>query len=190
MNENNVQEDMSMKKKILIGIAILLALSVLGTLGVLVWRSGYDCEYTLLEDGTAEISIWIHERVFTIPLHKTITIPATIDGYPVTSIKRVNYPEATSIIIPDSVTSIGEMAFAVCDNLTSITIPDGVTSIGNMAFYECPNLTSITIPDSVTFIGGNIVFAGCSSLTSIIVTPNSYAHQYCIDNDLPFVLAD
>lgn len=155
-----------MKKKIFIGLAILLVLSLLSTLGVLVWRSGYDCEYTLLEDGTAEISIWIRGHGFTFPLHKTVTIPATVDGYPVTSVKRVFYPEATLIIIPDSVTSLGEIAFAVCDNLTSITIPDGVTSIGDRAFYECPNLTSI------------------------IVTPNSYAHQYCIDNDLPFVLAD
>ena len=42
-----------------------------------------------------------------------------------------------AIIIPDSVTSIGEKAFAHCTDLTSITIPNSVTSIGNGAFAFC-----------------------------------------------------
>ena len=39
-----------------------------------------------------------------------------------------------------SVTSIGERAFAGCDDLTSITIPDSITSIGDNAFYNCNGL--------------------------------------------------
>ena len=57
-----------------------------------------------------------------------------------------------STVIPDSVTSIGGIAFRGCTGLTSITIPASVTSIGGMAFYGCTSLTSITIPDSVTSI--------------------------------------
>ena len=74
----------------------------------------------------------------------------------------------TSIVIPDSVTSIGDEAFRGCTGLTSITIPDGVTSIGNYAFYGCGSLTSITIPDGVTSIGDS-AFYGCESLTSIVI---------------------
>ena len=44
-------------------------------------------------------------------------------------------------VIPNSVTSIGEMAFAYCTGLTSIIIPNSVTSIGNYAFYGCSSLT-------------------------------------------------
>ena len=77
----------------------------------------------------------------------------------------------TSINIPDSVTSIGDGAFAECKSLTSINIPDSVSSIGNWAFNRCESLTSINIPDSVTSIG-NCAFAYCKSLTSIII-PNS-----------------
>lgn len=59
----------------------------------------------------------------------------------------------TSITIPNTVKSIGELAFDGCTNLTSFVIPDGVTSIGSHAFHDCRSLTSITIPESVTSIG-------------------------------------
>ena len=74
----------------------------------------------------------------------------------------------TTVVIPDSVTSIGYEAFYNCYSLTSVTIPDSVTSIGNRAFYNCSSLTSVTIPDSVTSIGDN-AFLNCSSLTTVSV---------------------
>ena len=52
----------------------------------------------------------------------------------------------TDIVIPDSVTSITDYAFAYCTSLTSVTIPDSVTSIGISAFRKCTALASITIP--------------------------------------------
>ena len=73
--------------------------------------------------------------------------------------------ELTSIIIPDSVTSIGDYAL-FGSRLTSITISDSVTSIGDYAFGDCTILTSITIPDSVTSIGYR-VFYNCKSLTEV-----------------------
>ena len=87
------------------------------------------------------------------------------------------------VIIPNSVTSIGGVAFYNCSGLTSVTIPDFVTSIGSAAFFGCKALTSVTIGNSVTSIG-DYAFAGCSSLTSITI-PNSvtsignYAFEYC-----------
>ena len=76
--------------------------------------------------------------------------------------------EITNLIIPNSVTSIGNSAFSYCSGLTSITIPNSVTSIGNGAFSGCSGLTSITIPNSVTSIGDG-AFTYCSGLTSVSV---------------------
>ena len=53
----------------------------------------------------------------------------------------------SSIVIRDSVTSIGKYAFAFCRGLTSITIGNSVTSIGGWAFDSCNNLQNIYITD-------------------------------------------
>ncbi len=100
-----------------------------------------------------------------------LTITATIEGKPVTSIGKLAFILCTSltrITIPDSVTSIGNQAFAGCRALTSITIPNSVTSIGNQAFSDCEGLTSVTIGDSVTSIGGK-AFWSCTSLNNITI---------------------
>lgn len=69
-------------------------------------------------------------------------------------------------IFPNTVTSIGNLAFALNNNITSITIPDSVTHIGNQAFSQCRSLTDITIPNSVTSFGSS-VFNECTELTSV-----------------------
>ncbi len=74
----------------------------------------------------------------------------------------------TSVIIPDSVTSIGSGAFGLCTSLNSITIPDSVTSISDDTFESCKNLTSIIIPGNVKSLDSR-AFENCTSLTSIII---------------------
>ena len=83
--------------------------------------------------------------------------------------KIIGCRSLTSLVIPDSVTNIGDYAFAFCRSLTDIVIPDSVTSIGNWAFWNCRSLTDIVIPDSVTSIGDN-AFHFCSSLSNIAIS--------------------
>lgn len=81
----------------------------------------------------------------------------------------IKYPKgknADSYEIPASVTSIGEKAFAGCEDLETVTLPANVTSIGDEAFMDCGNLQSIEIPAKVTSIG-NSAFEECGSLTTV-----------------------
>ena len=106
-----------------------------------------------------------------------LVIPATvvINGvtYAVTSIAEGAFsqlfsysgPALTSVVIPDSVTTIEDYAFLEQNSLTSITLPDGLTKIGNNEFEGDPLGGHLTIPAHVTEISGN-AFAQ-TQLTSV-----------------------
>jgi len=89
--------------------------------GSLLWSSGAD--------------LFIDNKLVT---EVNITTATKINGY-----AFYNYDNLTSVVIGDSVTSIGYNAFAYCSNLTSVVIGDSVTSIGNDAFGYCYSLTTI-----------------------------------------------
>ena len=76
-----------------------------------------------------------------------------------------------NIVIPDSVTEIGEAAF-LNSGIVAVTIPDAVTEIEEDAFRGCTGLTDIKLPDSVVNIGTKI-FANCTSLTDVTL-PNAW----------------
>ena len=67
------------------------------------------------------------------------------------------------VIIPNSVTSIGDLAFYGCSSLTSLTIPSGVTTVGNNTFNNLPALQSIVLYSAPK----NMLFSQCPALTHI-----------------------
>ena len=122
------------------------------------------------EDQTAEVAFNRKN-----PFNGDVVIPATVTfeevEYSVTGIEAkafMSRSSLTSVVLPNSLKTIGILAFARNSSLSSINIPDGVTSIGEQAFYDCTALTSIVIPNSVTTIGEN-VFRDCSGLTSVTI---------------------
>ena len=66
-----------------------------------------------------------------------------------------NCDSLSEIVIPSSVTSIGNGAFLGCDSLSEIVIPSSVTCIGDWAFSSCYSLKYISIPKSVICLNGN-----------------------------------
>lgn len=111
-------------------------------------------------------------------------------------------------IIPTGVSKICEGAFSWNDNLTSVTIPFGVEEIGDEAFEDNDSLVSITIPSSVVILGESL-FSDCDKLETVVVPKSvikigygcfsdsdnltlqvasgSYAEQYAVNNDIPYV---
>ena len=102
-----------------------------------------------------------------------LVIPAKIDGYPVSSLRGevMDYKKALkSVIISEGIKTISG-AFEGCKKLETVVLPDSLTTIGLSAFEECESLKNINIPDGVTLIDTN-AFCGCLKLTSIDI-PNS-----------------
>jgi hypothetical protein len=71
-------------------------------------------------------------------------------------------------IVPNSVTSIAQFAFAFCSHIKSIKIPEAVGVIEQGVFVECDSLTSVNIPDSANAIGAS-AFSGCHVLPTIAI---------------------
>ena len=96
----------------------------------------------------------------------SVEIPSTISGLPVTAIDMYAFQgrSLTSVKIPDSVKSIGNWAFCMCDKLTSVTIPDSVEKIGIRAFEMCSSLSEVNLPDHVIEFS-SFVFEGTPWLT-------------------------
>ena len=130
-----------------------------------------DFEYAVCKDENSDLYITIYNGT-----NSEVVIPSSIniDGedIPVREICNnafSNCSSLESVVISDSVTSIGDNAFYCCFSLESVVISDSVTSIGNYAFYDCYSLESVVIPNSVTSIGNN-AFASCSSLESVVIS--------------------
>lgn len=99
-----------------------------------------------------------------------IRIPDYLDNQKVTALSADFFStmtKVTKIILPSSVTSIGDSAFAGCTSLASIEAP-GAVKIGAKAFRGCTALTEITLPESLTEIG-DAAFQGCSSLRKVVL---------------------
>ena len=123
-------------------------------------KTSDDYAYAEIDGGIAIISCSSAESV--------VDVPAEFDGIAVTRIYDGAFSgiSAAEINLPDTVETIGDMAFRYCQSLKSIVIPDSVHSIGDKAFSECSALESVVIPGSCETIGEEPFFY-CTSLKEI-----------------------
>ena len=75
----------------------------------------------------------------------------------------------TSVHVPDTVQTIGHVAFDNCSDLIEVILPEELTVIESSAFDNCPSLQRVLIPDSVMQING-WAFANCSALSAVYYT--------------------
>ena len=123
-------------------------------------------KYSLDEDGNATITGYSGSV-------SALAIPQTIDGHKVVAIGNSAF-EGTCLVnvtIPDTVTEIGDSAFAECKQLSSVQLSNNLTILGKFAFGNCTSLTSIWIPKSLktadTSAFSGSPFAGCVALQSV-----------------------
>jgi len=145
--------------------------------------AGYSTEGRLIKLNLADVNIVAGGDSYIFMNEQYYTKSNSISGYMFSGLNKL-----TSIVLPNSVTSIETAAFQGCEGLTSITVPNSVTSIGggedgNGPFAYCTGLTSITLSNSITSINRS-TFMGCIGLTSVTI-PNcvtfidSFAFSYC-----------
>ncbi|MDE6401285.1 MAG: leucine-rich repeat domain-containing protein, partial [Clostridiales bacterium] len=129
---------------------------------------------------------------------ETLILPSTValDGITVNNYsvwRRLFYGNGaiTAVVIPASVTDLGETAFGGCNNLERVefaanslikqikaetfmfcnslyelTLPQGLTQIEMLAFYNCSRLKKITVPSGVTAIRDG-AFLNCQRLFEV-----------------------
>jgi hypothetical protein len=102
-----------------------------------------------------------------------VDIPSTIGGVSVVAIGEHAFSQQiiTSVIIPNSVTKIRDLAFFECHLLKKVTLGNHIILLGTGAFEDCNSLTNINLPDSLTNLLSS-VFHGCTKLTTITLPPN------------------
>jgi len=138
------------------------------------WEATTDPVFTVDSEGNL-----IH---FALNSATEITIPNNVYNIDSLLCYGGDYSAMTSLVIPGTVTNIGDSAFSSCTGLTNLTIEAGVKTIGDSAFFGCTALTcgedGLYIPDSVTSIGNN---AFVSTGLAKVSLPGA---MYSVENDI------
>lgn len=115
----------------------------------------------------------------------TVTLPETVSyggvNYSVTVLGLASFYgiRITSIIIPNTVTTIGRSAFNNCTNITSLHIPSSVTSIEPLALRNLFSIEDITVDE------GNQTFDSRNDCKAIIEKESKRLVRGCINTVIP-----
>ena len=139
-------------------------------------------EYSLNEDNEATITKY-NGNV------SALSIPAELDGYKVVGIGDGVFKGKTAlrtVVIPDSVESIGNQAFSGCANLSSVQLPENekFVTLSSRLFYECKKLKRVKIPNSIISIKDN-VFNNCESLEDVNLPNKLNSISYQVFMNVP-----
>ena len=143
-----------------------------------------------------------------------VTIPATVNGKPVTKIytevfcersdvTSVTLPEGlqyignkafygtgiTSLSLPNSITGVGDGTFAACPSLTSISIGSGSLTVGASPFSKCPNLASITVAEGNTSLKavGDVLLSYSGTELYVCAPKGATTGNYSVPSGVKFV---
>ena len=176
-------------KKLFITMALVLAF--LGCFAEINFDFSAVCEtgqtlYYLITDGEQKTVKVTHPNQPLYPTgfwwegyempQGTMSLPPTViyegETYTVTAIDDCAFFECDgltgTLVIPGSITDVGDHSFYACTGLQAVELQEGVTTIWHRAFQSCSGIASITLPNTVTTIFHE-AFSDCSSLTSLYI---------------------
>lgn len=86
-----------------------------------------------------------------------VLIPDTIDGLPVTALADKAFYEkhVTTVVVPDSVTEIGDLCFSGDNYLVSLKLPDELAELPYAALESCFRLMDFNLPKELKKISGS-----------------------------------
>lgn len=134
---------------------------------------GKRCDNYSVPAGTQEITyggLWFYQG-------ESLHLP---DGLQVIDSSAFSASKFKTLVLPDTVTSIGKSAFNNCDRLTEITLPASVSKVDSDAFGSCEALDVITIlnPDCELAASGNTLSSNSKIRGALNSTAHAYAKQY------------
>ncbi len=100
----------------------------------------------------------------------TLVIPETVTTIGISAFMKC--ARLQSVRLPDSLQKAEPYAFAYCSGLTDVNIPEGLSCISYQMFLECTGLTSVTIPSSVEKVN-DWAFGYCTGLTTVTILAKS-----------------
>lgn len=109
--------------------------------------SDFDCT---AENGEVTITDYTGTR-------EHVLIPSEIGGFPVTALADKAFYEkhVTTVVVPDSVTEIGDLCFSGDNYLVSLTLPDGLAELPYGALESCFRLMDFDLPQGLKKISGS-----------------------------------
>lgn len=149
-------------------MAMLLAQSAVGALAATATGQTADgLKYTVSTDG-----VTIVQYTGTA---QEVTVPAEIDGYPVTTVGDGAFSyhaDLRTVHLPDSITAIRMLAFFACEALETVNIETlpALAHIGAYAFTGTALAGDLRLPESVTFVGASAF--SMTNLTSLHLGKN------------------
>ena len=119
-----------------------------------------------------------------------VEIPATIDGYTVTSIGNSAFlgKNITSVTIPDTMVEIGEATFAHCPKLVTVKIPKSVTQISESAFMDCESLTGFEVDLQNQYYAHDAMgVLYTKNLLNLIQVPGAKEGKFVVPNGVMYI---
>lgn len=114
-----------------------------------------------------------------------IILPAEVEGFPVQRIegRAFSRTNVKTVVIPDSVVSMGREAFAHCSNLVSVRLSSAMRVISGGAFASCSKLENVLIPAEMeSMVSGAFKYSG---IRSIVLPPQMVFRSYVENRPIP-----